>query len=432
MPSSYNENRRSKLSRIYKYCTYIPISAVLGMDSASKVPPDPCANLKQGSSARRIKDCMYSIDGRRRVVPFGYKYTFQLVLGKTLGCDVDSCQVVRFTGRQFLVRPDGTFVKVKYIKAGELICVRTPDGRIDKVCIVQVVPHVLYEPVAEILLSDKDCFTVDGVLSVALCKARKKQQPIRSFGIILYHISPVSQKVTYLVVRRRHTMAFLDFIRGKYFNMDKDYMCKLYIAQMTGEERYMLQHKSFDELWGYVWNTSSDGAGDAPGSRYHQQYLKSKDRWQALKIPELITSVPIEPFECPEYGWPKGRSLKHETPVDTALREFSEETGLDLRAQHATVDSSTVAHPLEEHFVGNNGIEYQHHYILVQLHTSPPFEIVYPSIDNGEIGAVEFRSFDDCQRLFRPDAMAKRRLLSLVHLRVTNALTQQEECGSSH
>ena len=407
----------TRISKIYRFSTYVPITAILDMNAVGKPPDSSKSHL-----LRPLQDCMLSIEPRRRVLPFGYKHLYMVSLSADKR--TDDVKMHFFTGRQFLIRHDGGFVKVKYLKKGDTVLIRQPEtGIISYNEVIDIAPNVVYSPVAEVLVTDKEPFSTDGVLNVALSKVCKKSRPVISYGIILYHLDETSRDAKYLIVRRRHSMAFLDFIRGKYFNMDRDYMCKLYLTQVTAFERELLQSKTFDELWCYVWNTS---AKESPSSKYHQQYLKSKRRWYDLNLKDLFESVAVQPFQTPEYGWPKGRSLKNEAPLDTALREFNEETGLVIDQSNATLDQATIDEPLEESFQGDNGVRYSHFYILARLTCVPPFETCNTPLSNGEIGAVEFRRFEDCLRAFRPDAVAKKQLLTVVHLRVSNLLSQSQ------
>ena len=44
--------------------------------------------------------------------------------------------------------------------------------------------------------------------------------PITSSGLISYRINP-NNKIEILMIRRRHTLGFIDFMRGKYTIQDK-------------------------------------------------------------------------------------------------------------------------------------------------------------------------------------------------------------------
>lgn len=407
-----SENKRHQsINQTFRYFTYVPLDCVVDMTSIGS----SSVNL------RPLRDCMYSIDQRRRVFPFGYKFVFHLTFKYQDTCGLKVSQSVQLTGRQFLIRGKNqrSYVKAKQIREQDEILIRRSDNSITEAVVTSINKYGNYVPVAELWVRDREMFSIDGVLTVALCKYRKKSKPVISRGIIAYYQNEAT--IYYLIVRRRHTMAFLDFIRGKYFNNDRCHMCKIYLAQMTGEERDLLQRLSFDDLWNVVWGNK---IGEKPNPRYMRQYKKCAHRWRQLDMASLLTQVTITPHYFPEYGWPKGRANKDESIIDTALREFNEETGSDFKDLEIQLDQETMKNPLHESFVGNNGIQYDHFYTLAQIMHPPNFkEKLTPS--NLEIGSVEFQSYEDCMRLFRADDIAKRRLLSDLHLDLTNRVIKQ-------
>src|SRR5210317_511140 len=74
--------------------------------------------------------------------------------------------------------------------------------------------------------------------------------PITSAGIVAFRIH--NNDVQFLMIRRKDTLGFIDFMRGKYSINNKDYI-KNMIFQMTAEERELLKTLSFQELWIKVW-----------------------------------------------------------------------------------------------------------------------------------------------------------------------------------
>jgi hypothetical protein len=80
--------------------------------------------------------------------------------------------------------------------------------------------------------------------------------PILSVGIIAFTINSEGQ-IKYLMIRRRHTLGFVDFVRGKYSIYNKEYILNLFF-QMTKKEKEFLLTKDFSELWNYLWNKEND------------------------------------------------------------------------------------------------------------------------------------------------------------------------------
>ena len=402
--------QQQHLHQTFRYFTYVLLECTVDMTPVGSTPE---------YHLRPLRDCMYSVEQRRRVVPFGYKFVIQITIMYEESSGHSVTKSVQFTGRQFLIRdtPQRSYVKAKQLREKDSILVKRTDNRIISAVVTSVLRFGHYVPVAELWIRDREMFSVDEILCVALSKHRKKSKPVISHGIIAYYQE--NSTIYYLIVRRRHTMAFLDFIRGKYFNNDRFNMCKIYLTQMTREERDMLQKHSFDDLWNVVWGNN---IGDRPNQKYIKQYRKCAHRWQQLDLVSLLTEVTISPHPYPEYGWPKGRANREESTIDTALREFIEETG--LKDMEMVLDQDTVQDPRKESFIGNNGIQYDHYYTLARIVHAPQIkEQLTPT--NLEIGSVEFQTYNDCMRLFRPDDVAKRRLLTDVHLDLMNQAIKQ-------
>ena len=77
------------------------------------------------------------------------------------------------------------------------------------------------------------------------------KNPITSFGVIVFRINPLQQR-EYLMIRRKDTLGYIDFMRGKYSASNQKYILNM-IQQMTVQEKYKLKNYSFDELWRDLW-----------------------------------------------------------------------------------------------------------------------------------------------------------------------------------
>ena len=59
-------------------------------------------------------------------------------------------------------------------------------------------------------------------------------------------------EVSFLMVRRRDTLGFVEFMRGKYSLENIDYIKQL-LQIMTRKERELITTHTFDELWSKLW-----------------------------------------------------------------------------------------------------------------------------------------------------------------------------------
>ena len=81
---------------------------------------------------------------------------------------------------------------------------------------------------------------------------RNCREPITSYWIIAYYISKntiidnFDQTIKYLIIRRRNTLSYIEFIRGKYNYEEIEYIQNLF-NRMTTDELYNLKYKTFIE-----------------------------------------------------------------------------------------------------------------------------------------------------------------------------------------
>jgi 8-oxo-dGTP pyrophosphatase MutT (NUDIX family) len=198
--------------------------------------------------------------------------------------------------------------------------------------------------------------------------AKKCNEPVTSYGIICCKWDNIGVP-RYLMIQKRDSLCYVEFLRGKYELSNRDYLIKLF-TNMTNEEKARLLGMSFDDLWHRLW------ADDIPHSRkFQNNYLESKSKFDRLrggyylKEPDstltpfnLATLINISPalHEESEWEFPKGRRQLAENDMMCALREFEEETGVCRRFVHIY----THIKPLEEIFMGMNRVRYRHVYYI--------------------------------------------------------------------
>ena len=72
---------------------------------------------------------------------------------------------------------------------------------------------------------------------------QKCRMPILSMGVIAYRI--VKNKYEYLMIRRRNTLGYVDFIRGKY-SLNNELYLKRIVDVMTDKELNDIMMVSFE------------------------------------------------------------------------------------------------------------------------------------------------------------------------------------------
>lgn len=213
--------------------------------------------------------------------------------------------------------------------------------------------------------------------------------------------------ILYLMVQRKDTMGYIDFIRGKYPENnaeEKAKILKVYLEEMTCEERKRLVAMEFKDLWDLVWMNHASKC-------YINEYMEAKRRFEKLNIKRLISKTKCCWTEQ-EYGFPKGRKNMYENNIQCAMREFREESGYYQQEIKLVNDK-----PWEEIFTGTNGICYRHVYYVAEV----PENIGLPKIDilniqqAGEISNCGWFTFNQCIKIMRPYDVEKKNILSLIH-----------------
>jgi 8-oxo-dGTP pyrophosphatase MutT (NUDIX family) len=250
---------------------------------------------------------------------------------------------------------------------------------------------------------------------------RNCSAPVTSYGIIAMRylddtcesvlfskstIAPTADSIQFLLIQRKDSLSFIEFIRGKYGAQNDAYMCKL-LRGMTQKEQHRLLTATFDDLWNDIW-------GKSPSARSHRNdYDASEKRFHQIreKLPDLIRDHPTVWTE-PEWGFPKGRRNPYEMDINCAVREFQEETGLERNDFSVLQNTYT----LSETFYGSNNVHYCHKYYLAICNKSVEVELDTNDIHmSREIGAIKWCTFEDAISKIRSDNNEKRDVLQKVH-----------------
>lgn len=183
--------------------------------------------------------------------------------------------------------------------------------------------------------------------------------PIMSFGIICYKID--NNEIVYLMIQRKDSLSFMEFIRGKYNTNDLSYIKQL-ISSMTINEKNILLTKKFDEIWNYAWYQNN-----SQNIKHTTEYIESKIKYEYLKdnniLFEITNSLIDSSEQEQEWGFPKGRRKVKECDKDCAIREFCEETRLN--ADDIEILDNIL--PFEEIFFGTNNVLYKHTYYIAKI-----------------------------------------------------------------
>ena len=242
---------------------------------------------------------------------------------------------------------------------------------------------------------------------------RECRDPVMSFGVCA--VKFVDTHPLYLLIRRRDSLGYVEFMRGKY-KVDNQAYIQTLLNGMTIEERGRLLSAPFDTLWDTLWNNQNT-------RQYRNEHEQAKRAFDSIKntgdvYGKLLTSYidsSSTSWTEAEWGFPKGRRSLHESEQSCALREFTEETGFPNRILHLITDEPRIV----EEYTGTNGIPYKQVYYVGGC-ASDTVAAHQPSnrVMNREVGNIGWFTYDEAILKIRETNREKRVALERLSRRV--------------
>ena len=228
--------------------------------------------------------------------------------------------------------------------------------------------------------------------------------PITSIGVITFRI--VNGTIEILLIRRKDSLAFVDFMRGKYNLDDLDYIVKI-MERMTINEHKMILENDFKTLWNYLWGASLT-------NQYKNEEKMSQIKFEKLKngynfntnlinINDIINKCKIS-YNEPEWGFPKGRRNYQEKDIMCGLREFEEETGYSK--ENIIIINNIL--PLDEIFTSSNYKSYKHKYYIGLFKNFKNPEKLFQT---NEISKISWVNIDDAKNYIRDYNVEKKNII---------------------
>jgi 8-oxo-dGTP pyrophosphatase MutT (NUDIX family) len=234
------------------------------------------------------------------------------------------------------------------------------------------------------------------------------KDPITSCGVFLLReiYEPMKlpnnpSNVSVIMVKRKDSMAYMEFIRGKYDLINLNFVKKL-ISNMTIDEQKKITTESFDTLWANMWGQGRD--------THSTEYEISKKQYDTLDRASIVKEVPSA-YKEPEWGFPKGRRMKGETDEACALREFWEETNIPADAYDVVPNVSYT-----EILTGTNDFKNKHEYLVALLKNSKLInssEKLTP-MQKKEVSAVSWKTLKDARSITRPHYVERKKILETL------------------
>jgi 8-oxo-dGTP pyrophosphatase MutT (NUDIX family) len=148
----------------------------------------------------------------------------------------------------------------------------------------------------------------------------------KSYGVACCRYNTKEKHLEILMVKKRYTFYYIEFIRGHYSPGDNEKLIYLF-NRISNEEKVEIESMNFDQMWYRVWRYIP-----SPDSNEYIWFVKCKRKFDMnfssprdqLRLRNLLSQSTSS--DC-MWEIPKGRRDAEETELLCALRELQEESG---------------------------------------------------------------------------------------------------------
>ena len=166
---------------------------------------------------------------------------------------------------------------------------------------------------------------------------------------------------------------------------------------MTVHEKEKIQLEPFDSLWKNLWMIDTI-------NNYQNEYMRSKDKFSSLnsensndiKLSDII-KLSNTNYTEQEWGFPKGKREKDESNIQSAIREFEEETNLNSN-QYNILNLK----PIIEDFMGTDNRKYRNIYYIAEYLDDNKSLSLDNDFQKVEISAIKLMVFNEIETHIRP------------------------------
>lgn len=219
----------------------------------------------------------------------------------------------------------------------------------------------------------------------------------------IHRITSFYNSIKFLMIRRKHSLNYIEFIRGKYHTFEEAVsMLKL----MSKDEVKNIISNNFEDLWNNLWlETSNSHLKEFKKSKNKFKHFITKDNIEEIKKIEI-------PYNEPEWGFPKGRKNIYEKNIDCAIREFKEETQYFIEEN----DICKNIIPLNEIYTGTDNNQYKNvYYISLDVD-----EDNFNKLNNNEVSCIKWVNYYEAIKLLRPYYKSKKQVLNKLMMFLIN------------
>lgn len=242
-------------------------------------------------------------------------------------------------------------------------------------------------------------------------------EPLMSFGLCCY--KKIKDEYKFLMVSRRNTFTYIEFLRGLYDILDIEYIQNMF-NKMNTEEKKNILTKNFKVLWENIWLTNVNNRKNK--TEFYKGIIKFNILKNGFYKDNVLYNLnyyvnnSVTDYKDPEWYFPKGKKDKNETEIEASLREFIEETNTDEK--NIYIDKNVK---LEETHIGSNNKKYKTILYLSQ-YKNDDYNNIVENFNNGiknsfqkiEIGNIQWISLDELKKYFRKYEKSKIELINQI------------------
>lgn len=223
-----------------------------------------------------------------------------------------------------------------------------------------------------------------------------------------------------LMIRGKHSYNYIEFLMGKYDLNNVEYILSLLSEITENEKRILLSGTPFLQLWKKLWNISPS----SEISNYVTEYDNAKNKYEQIvtgyqsrlngkniyvRLHSLLDTT-FQHMREPIWGFPKGkRNSREESDINCALREFHEETNIEL----ADIRILPI-NPIQEYYKASNKKFYCNIYYIAEYIGNPGRELTISETNvhqSQEIGGLQWVSWYDSYHLIQNNYLFRKNIL---------------------
>jgi hypothetical protein len=218
--------------------------------------------------------------------------------------------------------------------------------------------------------------------------------------------------INFLLVRRKHSLNYIDFIKGKYNLNDVDNILNMF-NHMSIKEVEDIKNNSFITLWNNLWTKTANY------KIYNKEMIESGEKFNKMIESGIMNDILCRctPYSSTEWEIPKGRREFNEKNINCAMREFEEETRI-TREQYNILN---CINPIHDNFIGTNNKKYKHIFYIGQYNGTEILEnnIILDNNSN-EIDMIKWCNWNEVLLLLRPYNESKIKIVTSIFMFIIN------------